>query len=80
MAPVRRDEPMAVAHPEWIRHDGRKACIPRPDGLCVALEGDGSGQAPWRCLAYDIRPRACSDLAPGSLACLVARRRTGLSR
>ena len=72
--------PMALAHPEWIRHDGRKACLPRPDGLCVALEGDGSDRTPWRCRAYELRPRACSDLAPGSHACLVARRRTGLSR
>jgi hypothetical protein len=80
LAPVRRDGPMALAHPEWIRRDGRKACLPRPDGLCVALEGDGSTGSPWRCRAYELRPRACSELSPGSHACLVARRRTGLSR
>jgi len=80
MAPVRRGEPMATAHPEWILREGRQTCLPRPNGLCVALDGDGSEAAPWRCRAYDVRPRACADLAVGSHACLVARRRTGLSR
>ncbi len=71
---------MLEAHPEWIRREGRAACLPRPDGRCVALEGNGSPGSPWRCRAYGVRPRACSELEPGSHACLVARRRTGLSR
>ncbi|GEM_PF-5611153 len=29
---------------------------------------------------YPVRMRACADLAAGSKACLIARRRTGLSR
>lgn len=79
-APVAKGEAMREAHPEWIRREGRSAFLPRPDGRCVALEGDGSMATPWRCRAYEVRPRACSELAPGSRACLVARRRTGLSR
>jgi len=79
-APVAKGEAMRVAHPEWVRREGRSACLPRPDGRCVALEGNGSTGTPWRCRAYEVRPRACSELAPGSRACLAARRRTGLSR
>jgi len=79
-APVRRNETMLGAHPEWIQRDGASARLPRPDGLCVALDGDGSGERPWRCRDYGVRPRACADLEPGTSACLQARRRTGLSR
>lgn len=79
MAPVRRGEAMLHAHPEWIAGTGRKAHLPRPGGRCVALAGEGSVQAPWRCQDYDARPRACSGLDVGGLGCLDARRRVGLS-
>lgn len=80
LAPVKRGEPMRKAHPEWIRESPLGAHLPRPDGRCVALAGDGSPDAPWRCRDYPARMRACSELATGSKACLIARRRTGLSR
>lgn len=79
-APVRRGETMLRAHPEWIRREGAARFLPRPHGRCVALEGDGAPDSPWRCRDYPARPRACSGLEPGSLGCLAARRRTGLSR
>ena len=79
LAPVRRGEAMLEAHPEWIQGKGARACLPRPGGRCVALSGDGSAEAPWRCRDYAVRPRACSGLAVGSNGCLEARRRTGLS-
>ena len=79
-APARRGEAVHAAHPEWIVREGRQAFLPRPGGRCVALDGNGSTSAPWRCRDYGVRPRACAELEPGSLACLVARRRVGLSR
>lgn len=80
LAPVKRGEAMRKAHPEWIRESALGAHLPRPNGICVALCGDGSEASPWRCRDYPVRMRACAELAAGSKACLIARRRTGLSR
>ncbi len=79
LAPVRPGEAVLTAHPEWIQGRGRKACLPRPNGRCVALDGQGSPASPWRCRDYEARPRACSELEVGGSGCLQARRRTGLS-
>ena len=46
---------------------------------CAALSGDGSSKSPFRCAVYSLRPTNCRDLAPGSRACFVARKRVGLS-
>jgi len=54
--------------------------LPRPGGLCVALEGERASAGPYRCRIYADRPRACADFAVASDACLEARRRVGLSR
>ena len=74
-----------AAHPQMIRvhDDGWRdlARVPSPLGRgtrCAALVGGGEG-APFRCLVYPARPTACRELAPGSEACLTARRRVGLS-
>ena len=80
LAPVKRGEAMRKAHPEWIRESPLGAHLPRPDGRCVALAGNGSPDAPWRCRDYPVRMRACAELATGSKACLIARRRVGSSR
>jgi hypothetical protein len=80
LAPVKRGEAMAKAHPEWVVESSQGRCLPRPGGRCVALDGEGTPTAPWRCRDYAVRMRACSELAAGSKACLVARRRVGLSR
>jgi Fe-S-cluster containining protein len=46
---------------------------------CAALQGDGSAQAPFRCVVYEDRPTACSELEVGSESCRFARSRVGLS-
>jgi hypothetical protein len=68
---------LQAAHPAWITRDAHGAHLARPDGRCVALALTEAG---WTCRAYALRPSGCSDLAPGSEACLTARRRTRLSR
>jgi hypothetical protein len=54
--------------------------LPRPGGLCVALDGERATNGPYRCRVYEDRPRACADFALAGDACLEARRRVGLSR
>lgn len=56
--------------------DGRPE-MPRPEGLCPALVHDAHG---YTCTVYDDRPTSCRDFAMGGEACLVARRRVGLTR
>ncbi len=56
--------------------DGRPE-MPRPEGRCPALTSDTRGHA---CTVYDDRPTSCRDFAIGGDACLVARRRVGLTR
>lgn len=77
IAPVGAAEPLAKAHPELLVREGRRLHLPRPSGRCVALTG--GSETPFRCQVYALRPRACSDLAIGSDACLEARRRCGVS-
>jgi len=78
-APVESDEALAHAHPELVRVCPDGSCrLDRPEGLCVALDRSAPGGYP--CKVYPLRPRACAELSAGSLACLVARRRVGLSR
>jgi hypothetical protein len=72
LVPVRAREPMARLHAELH--------VPRPGGRCVALVGQGSGEAPYRCSVYADRPRACAQFELAGDACLQARRRVGLSR
>jgi Fe-S-cluster containining protein len=77
--PVRTREPFAKRHPELLAHDRHGLHVPRPDGRCVALDGDGPDR-PYRCRVYAERPRACADFEIAGDACLEARRRVGLSR
>jgi len=80
LVPVRAREPMARLHAELVRGDGHGLHVPRPGGRCVALIGDGAGEAPYRCSVYADRPRACAQFELAGDACLQARRRVGLSR
>jgi hypothetical protein len=61
--------------------DGFGPHLPRPDGLCVALDERAAARPlpAYRCAIYEERPRACADFAIGGEACLTARRRVGLS-
>lgn len=74
-------DPFLQMHPELIqlRDDGEHH-VPRPDGVCVALAGDGDKENPYRCRHYATRPENCAEFLVGGEACLEARRRVGLSR
>ena len=74
-------DPFLIRHPELVqlREDGEH-CVPRPDGVCVALAGEGNEGNPYRCRQYATRPENCADFEVAGEACLSARRRTGLSR
>ena len=71
-------EPIAQLHPDLVVNDAHGAHLPRPGGYCVALKNDSN--AGYRCGHYAIRPRHCSELKVGGDACLIARKRVGLSR
>ena len=77
---VSDNDPFSNLHPELIQlRDGGESCVPRPDGVCVALEGNGISDNPYRCRHYDTRPQNCADFEVAGAACLLARRRIGLS-
>ena len=75
------NDPFKTLHPELvqIRDDG-EACVPRPDGVCVALSGNGDAADLYRCRHYENRPQNCVDFEVAGDACLLARRRVGISR
>ena len=75
---VRPKERFSLRHPTLVRQDQNGGHVPRPDGRCVALTGDGIA-SPFRCEHYRDRPRSCRDFEPGGDACLEARRKLGLS-
>jgi hypothetical protein len=79
LVPVRAREPIIKHYPSLVHSDRHGLHLPRPSGHCVALEGDGATHA-YRCSVYGERPRACAELEVAGDACLVARRRVGLSR
>lgn len=74
---VAPDEAFAETHRHLLVFDQHGQHLPRPDGLCLLLEG-GSG-TPWLCRDYERRPRSCQDFEVGGPACLEARRRVKLS-
>jgi hypothetical protein len=77
---VRPRDRVQTRHPQLIQNDRHGPHLPRPNGLCVALDGQGDAARPYRCRIYQDRPRACADFALRGDACLQARRRVGLSR
>lgn len=78
---VRPTERFARRHPDLIETRSlERYVVPRPDGRCVALVGDGSANAPFLCRHYDERPRSCADFELGGDACLVARQRAAVKR
>ena len=70
-----RRDPFVRLHPELLERIDGRLVLDRKDGRCPALEGDG----PYACRCYEDRPRTCRDFERGSLNCLEARRRVGLS-
>jgi hypothetical protein len=78
---VKATERFARRHPELIEvRSAERQVVPRPDGRCVALSGQGNPEQPYLCRHYADRPRSCRDFAVNGDACLVARRRVGLSQ
>lgn len=73
-------DPFVRQYPELVQLKDGTHIVPRPNGLCVALTGDGTAAAPYRCQHYDSRPKNCRDFEVAGDACLQARRRVGLSR
>jgi hypothetical protein len=76
---LRRGDTLQKTRPELVHNDRFGPFLPRPDGRCVALQGDGRAAA-YRCTVYAARPRACAEFEVGGAACLVARRRVGKTR
>lgn len=76
---VKATERFARRHPDLIEVRSAERCVvPRPDGRCVALTGDGRPSAPFLCKHYEERPRSCRDFELAGDACLVARQRAGV--
>lgn len=73
---VRPRELLRKRHPALVSVDGYGPHLARPHGRCVALEASDER---YRCRIYADRPRACRDFEIAGDACLVARRRVGLS-
>jgi hypothetical protein len=79
LVPLGEREPLASSRPDLVTRDTHGLHLARPGGHCVALEGDGVSR-PFRCTVYSERPEACREFAVAGDACLIARRRVGLSR
>ncbi len=73
-------DPFRQLHPELVQLQDGETFVPRPGGICVALDGDGGATTPYRCRHYATRPKNCADFEVAGDACLLARRRVGLSR
>jgi Fe-S-cluster containining protein len=76
---VSRRDPVCRLHPELIVDRGRFVEIRRQGERCAALAGGPAGSASFECVIYPDRPRPCREFEQGSLNCLEARRRVGLS-
>ena len=73
-------DPFKELHPELVQlRDDGKHSVPRPNGVCVALDGDGD-TTPYRCRHYENRPKNCGLFEVGGHGCMQARQRVGLSR
>lgn len=70
------------AHAVVLDAEGKRA-LPRPDKHCVFLgrehEDDDDTPTCYRCTIYEDRPTACRDFELGSMNCLTARVRTGVT-
>jgi hypothetical protein len=76
---LRPTDSLRKKRPDLVSEDSWGVFIARPGGRCLALTGDGSASS-YRCSVYADRPRSCAEFEIGGAACLVARRRVGLSR
>jgi hypothetical protein len=74
-----RDRFVAL-HPELLLRRDDRYEVRRAGGRCAALEGGRARGEPYACAVYDDRPSTCREFERGSVNCLEARRRVGLSR
>jgi hypothetical protein len=80
---VQPRDPAVKAQPAYIVPRGELYEIRRTGDRCAALEGgllEGSRTTPFHCVIYPDRPRTCREFTLGSVHCLTARRRVGLSQ
>jgi hypothetical protein len=77
---VSKRDSFLKSHSELVELRSGEYVVPRPGGICVALDGNGREATPYRCRYYDDRPKNCVDLEVAGDNCLLARRRVGLSR
>jgi predicted SprT family Zn-dependent metalloprotease len=76
---VAANETFAVRHADLIEvRSADRRVVPRPNGSCIALTGNGSTDLPFMCRHYDERPRSCRQFEVGGDACLSARRRAAV--
>ena len=80
MVTVSSRDPFKKLHPELVQLRDGEHSVPRPNGVCVALDGDGSAVSQYRCRHYATRPKNCMEFEVAGDNCLLARRRVGLSR
>ena len=76
---ISKRDPIHQSHPEWVEVLPSHHKIKRSGDRCIALEGGRHLQEAYRCSIYEDRPKTCRDFTLGSLNCLEARRRVGLS-
>lgn len=79
-------DPFLRLHPERVTRDpenGGRAVVrrvPTPTGTRCGCLGDPPAGDDYRCTVYADRPRTCRDFEQGSVNCVEARRRVGLTR
>jgi Putative zinc- or iron-chelating domain len=78
LVPVSARDPFRKTLLPLLVVEAGRAWLPRPDGRCVLLTGQGSDVEPFLCGRYEERPRSCRLFEVSGDACLVARRRVGL--
>ena len=79
---VQPRDPVVKAQPDYVVDRGHYLEIKRTGDRCAALHGGeiANGKTTrFHCAIYDDRPRTCREFTLGSLHCLTARRRVGLS-
>lgn len=74
---LRRSDVLRKVRPDLVTKIDERWEMPRPEGRCPALGTDPRGYA---CTVYEDRPTSCREFEIAGDACLVARRRVGLTR
>jgi hypothetical protein len=75
-------DPVVKAQPDYVIDRGHYLEIKRDGDRCAALKGglvELGKTTRFHCVIYDDRPKTCRDFTLGSVHCLTARRRVGLS-